>query len=367
MSANTASPRGLVLDYLQFATSIGEGLSIDEYAALIGRTTIGPRATLCEYATVRADGETIRIGADAWFGPHATAHIADQIRGSIIGDSPTIGRYGVAHACTLGDGVVIGECSVVMDDASVGSHAVIAADSIVPPRKELAGGYLYAGHPAKPVRAISEDEAKAFAHALRNGEPPSELTSRRVPDWTKVVGELADRSAGAIVAHGRASRAANAFVAPTAIVKGDVDLGDDASIFFGCAVFAGDARIEIGARTNVQDNCVFAPDRLRGDLLLGIGVTIGHNVELGSGTIQDDALIGMGSRVGDNVFVEKGGCIGAGAWVEPDTRVRAGWIWAGRPARPFRALKSEERAEFARARDIYIAYSSDYRRKTASR
>ena len=367
MSANTASPRGFVLDYLQFAPSIGEGLSIDEYAALIGRTTIGPRATLCEYATVRADGEAIRIGADAWFGPHATAHIADQIRGSFIGDAPTIGRYGVAHACTLGDGVVIGECSVVMDDASVGSHAVIAGDSVVPPRKDLAGGYLYAGHPAKPVRAISEGEAKALAHALRNGEPPSELTSRRVPDWTKLVGELADRSAGAIVVHGRASRAANAFVASTAIVKGDVDLGDDASIFFGCAVFAGDARIEIGARTNVQDNCVFATDRLRGDLLLGIGVTIGHNVELGSGTIEDDALIGMGSRVGDNVLVEKGGCIGAGAWVEPETRVRAGWIWAGRPARPFRALKPEERAEFARARDIYIAYSSDYRRKTASR
>jgi carbonic anhydrase/acetyltransferase-like protein (isoleucine patch superfamily) len=366
MTANTAS-RGLVLDYLRFSPSIGEGLRVDDYAALIGRTTIGPRATLCEYATVRADGEAIRIGADAWFGPHATAHIADQIRGSVIGDAPTIGRYGVAHACTLGDGVVIGECSVVMDDASVGSYSVIAADSIVPPRKELAGGYLYAGHPAKPVRAISQSEAKAFADALRNGEPPSELTSRRVPDWAKLVGELADRSAGAIVAHGRASRGANAFIAPTAIVKGDVDLGDDASIFFGCAVFAGDARIEIGARTNVQDNCVFATDRLRGDLLLGVGVTIGHNVELGSGTIEDDALVGMGSRVGDNVVVENGGCIGAGAWVEPNTRVRAGWIWAGRPARPFRALKWEERAEFARARDIYIAYSSDYRRKTESR
>ena len=367
MTATTASSRGLLLDYLQFSPSIGEGLRVDDYAALIGRTTLGPRATLREYATVRADGEAIRIGADAWFGPHATAHIADQIRGSIIGDAPTIGRYGVAHACTLGDGVVIGECSVVMDDASVGSHAVVAADSVVPPRKELAGGYLYAGHPAKPVRAVTQSEAKAFADALRSGEPPPELASRRVPDWAKLVGELADRSAGAIVAHGRASRGANAFIAPTAIVKGDVDLCDDASIFFGCAVFAGDARIEIGARTNVQDNCVLATDRLRGDLLLGAGVTIGHNVELGSGTIEDDALVGMGARVGDNVVVEKGGCIGAGAWVEPNTRVRAGWIWAGRPARAFRALKPEERAEFARARDIYIAYSSDYRRKTESR
>jgi gamma-carbonic anhydrase len=89
-------------------------------------------------------------------------------------------------------------------------------------------------------------------------------------------------------------------------------------------------------------------------------------VELGSGTIGDDALVGMGSRVGDHVVVEQGGCIGAGAWVEPHTVVRAGWIWAGRPARAFRALKPEERAEFARARDIYVTYSTDYRRDGAT-
>ena len=68
----------------------------------------------------------------------------------------------------------------------------------------------------------------------------------------------------------------------------------------------------------------------------------------------------MGSRIGDGVVVEQGGCIGAGAWVEPGTVVRAGWIWAGRPARAFRELKPEERTEFARARDIYVGYSADY-------
>ena len=104
----------------------------------------------------------------------------------------------------------------------------------------------------------------------------------------------------------------------------------------------------------MQDNSILATDRARGDLVLGAGVTIGHNVELGSGTIGDDALIGMGSRVGDGVVVERGGCIGAGAWVEPGTVVPAGWIWAGRPARAFRELKPAERAEFARARDIYV-------------
>jgi gamma-carbonic anhydrase len=94
-------------------------------------------------------------------------------------------------------------------------------------------------------------------------------------------------------------------------------------------------------------------------------VTIGHNVQLGSGTIGDDALIGMGSRVGDNIVVERGACIGAGAWVAPGTIVPAGWIWAGRPARAFRELKLAELQEFARARDIYVGYSADYRRQQA--
>jgi gamma-carbonic anhydrase len=354
---------GLILNYLEHRPDVGAELSVAERGALIGRSTIGARSALGDYATVRADGEDIRVGANAWFGEHATVHIADQIRGAVIGNDVTVGRYGLAHACTLGDGVVIGESSVVMDGASVGAHAVIAADSVVPPRKDLPGGFLYAGHPAKPVRPIAPEDVAAMARALRDGHPPDELESHHLPTWSNVVQALPQQDGGTLRAlHGRMPRATNAYVAPTAIVAGDVDIGDDASVFFGCAVCAGDGRIVIGARTNVQDNCILATDRCRGDLVLGAGVTIGHNVQLGSGTIGDDALIGMGSRVGDHVVVERDACIGAGAWVEPGTRVPAGWIWAGRPARAFRELKPEERAEFARARDIYVTYSGDYRK-----
>jgi len=356
--------QGLILDYLGYTPRIGGTLAIAEHGALIGRSTIGADSVLRDYATVRADGENIRIGANAWFGEHATAHIADQIRGAVIGDEVTVGRCGIAHACTLGDGVVIGESSAVMDDASVGDFAVIAGDSLVPPRKQLPGGFLYAGHPAKPVRAIRRDEARAFADGLRQGQPAPALASRRLPTSSDVMKSLPSGSRGSLrEAHGRSPRVTHAFVAPTATVAGTVELQDDASVFFGCSVFAGDGRIVIGARTNVQDNCILETSRRRGDLVLGIGVTIGHNVQLGSGTIDDDALIGMGSRVGDNVVVERGACIGAGAWVEPNTRVRAGWIWAGRPAVAFRELKPEERAEFARARDIYVTYSTEYRKQ----
>jgi carbonic anhydrase/acetyltransferase-like protein (isoleucine patch superfamily) len=357
---------GLILGYLRYTPAIAGELRLATHAALIGRSTIGARSAFGDYATVRADGEAIGVGAGAWLGEHATVHIADQIRGAVIGNDVTIGRYGVAHACTLGDGVVIGESSIVMDDASIGAHAVIAGDSAVPPRKALAGGFLYAGHPAKPVREITVAEARSLARDLRSGRPATELRSQHLPRWSDAAQSPHDADERLRTLHGRSPRVTNAYVAATAIVAGDVEMGDDASIFFGCAVSAGDGRIVIGARSNVQDNCVLATDRHRGDLVLGVGVTVGHNVELGSGTIGDDALVGMGSRVGDHVVVEQGGCIGAGAWVEPHTVVRAGWIWAGRPARAFRALKPEERAEFARARDIYVTYSTDYRRDGAT-
>ncbi|HEX6137885.1 MAG TPA: gamma carbonic anhydrase family protein [Casimicrobiaceae bacterium] len=356
--------QGLILDYLHFHPDVGAGAHIAERGAVIGRSRVGAHPSFGDYATVRADGENIGIGANAWFGEHATVHIADRVLGTVVGDDVTVGRYAVVHACTLGDGVVVGESSVVMDGASVGAHALIAADSVVPPRKNLAGGCVYAGHPAKAVREIGREELTRLARSLRAGDAPPELRSARLPAWADVVQALPPPSGGPLhTLHGRAPKVGRAYVAPTAIVAGDVVIADEASVFFGCAVSAGDGRIVIGERTNVQDNSILATDRARGDLVLGVGVTIGHNVQLGSGTIGDDALIGMGSRVGDRVVVERGACIGAGAWVEPGTVVPAGWIWAGRPARAFRELKAAERDEFARARDIYVEYSSDYRKR----
>ena len=70
---------------------------------------------------------------------------------------------------------------------------------------------------------------------------------------------------------GHSPRIAHAFVAPTALVVGDVAVGDDAGIFFGCAVVAGGARIVIGPRTNVQDNSILVTDRARGDIVIGAG------------------------------------------------------------------------------------------------
>ena len=344
----------MLLSYRDFVPGHGDRSEIAPDAALIGRARAGAGLVLRPLATIRADGESITIGEDVYFDQRATVHIADGLIPSCIGNEVTVGRYALVHACTLEDGVVVGDAAVVMDDARVGAYAVIAAGSLVPPRKQLPGGFLYEGNPAVPVREVARDEARAWARAIRGAAAIEPVLGTDLPALALPDVELALARGGSPVVN-------DAYVAPTAVVVGAVLVEPDAGVFFGCIVAAGDARIVIGRGTNIQDNSLLVTNRARGDLLVGSGVTVGHNARLGSGRIGDDALVGMGAEVADHVIVEPGGCIGARSYVEPGTVVRSGWIWAGRPARAFREIKPAERQAFARFRDIYIGYSSGYR------
>jgi carbonic anhydrase/acetyltransferase-like protein (isoleucine patch superfamily) len=356
------------LSYLEFNCDLSEPCTLAPHAAVIGRTTVGAGLTLRDYATLRADGERISIGANAFFGERATVHIADGVLAATIGNDVTVGRFGLVHACTVGDGVVVGEAAVVTDGAVVGAYSLVAADSLVPPRKILPGGWLYAGNPAQPVREIARDELAAAAEALRAGKPFPGVTSSCLPPLAQAPFLPEGVSGGPVHAwSGRTPRIGRAYIAPNSVVVGAVDVADAAGIYFGCAVAAADGRIVIGPRSNVQDNSILATDRQRGDLVIGSGVTIGHNVQLGSASIGDDALVGMGARVGDEVVVEKGGCIAAGAWVLPGTVVSSGWVWAGRPARAFRELSASERGAFAEICNVYVGYSEAYLGKLRTR
>ncbi len=351
----------MLVDYLDFSPSV-TAPEVAPSAALIGRASAGAGLWLRDYATVRADGEWIRMGSNVYCGERATVHIADGVLGTGIGDGVTVGRYGLVHACTLGEGVVIGEAASVLDGAVVGPYAVVAGDSLVPPRKHLQGGWIYAGNPARPVREVTRAEVAAIAAEIRADGTSMKVAASALPPLSVAPFVPDSNRRGPLHTFaGHSPRVVNAFVAPTAAVVGSVEVGDSASIFFGCAVASGGARIVVGPRTNVQDNSILVTDRGRGDIVIGTGVTIGHNAQMGSAAIGDDALVGMGSRLGDEVVVEAGGCVAAGAWVERGSVIKAGWIWAGRPARPFRELKPAERHAFARFRDVYVGYSAAYR------
>src|SRR5438552_2083633 len=160
----------MLLDFLDYSPAAAHP-DVAASAALIGRATAGANLRLSGCATVRADGEWIRMGVNVHFAERATVHIADGVLGTLIGDDVTVARYGLVHACTLGEGVVVGEAASVLDGAVVGPYALLAGDSLVPPRKHLPGGVLYAGNPAQPVREIARAEVADAAREIRAGRP----------------------------------------------------------------------------------------------------------------------------------------------------------------------------------------------------
>ena len=351
----------VIVGYRSFRPRIGRGARFGEGSALIGRVTLGEGVTLGRLTTLRADGERIDVGRGCTFLDRATVHISDGLLPSVVGDRVTVGRYALVHACTVGDDCVLGDGAVVMDGAKVGGGAVIAAGALVPPGKQLDGAMLYAGNPARPVRAIEAEERAAFRDAVLAGEATDELLSCALPPLDMAPFRPQGAGAGPLyaLAGARPDIDRAAYVAPTALAAGDVTLAAHASIWFATACRAEGAEIRIGARSNVQDNSILLA-RDGGDIVIGKDVTVGHNVRMGACTIGDECLIGMGCEIGEGVVVEDGGAIGARALVEPGTVIEAGWIWAGRPARAFRPLKPEEIAFFARGTEVYVGYTATY-------
>jgi len=140
----------------------------------------------------------------------------------------------------------------------------------------------------------------------------------------------------------------NVYVDPAAQVIGDVQFGDDCSIW-PCAVVRGDVHaIRIGARTNIQDGAVLHVTHdgeytLGGfPLHIGADVTVGHGAILHACSVMDACLIGMNAVVLDSVLVKRHSIVGAGAVVTSGKIVGEGELWLGNPARCVRELREEE-------------------------
>lgn len=160
------------------------------------------------------------------------------------------------------------------------------------------------------------------------------------------------------------------YIDESARVIGNVELGDDASVW-PFTVIRGDVNfVRIGARTNVQDGTVIhvshdGPHAKRGGFatVIGNAVTIGHQAIIHACHIQDACLIGMGAIVLDGAVVEEHGFVGAGALVPPGKVVRAGEMWLGNPARCVRTLSDTEIEALHYSADHYVRLKDDYLRQ----
>ena len=153
---------------------------------------------------------------------------------------------------------------------------------------------------------------------------------------------------------------------PTAVVfdgawvTGDVEIGAEASIWFG-TVIRGDVNfVRVGRRTNVQDNCVLHVTRETNPCVVGDEVTVGHAVILHGCTVKDRSLIGMGSIVLDRAVVGPNAFVGAGSLVTEGTVIPPGKLAFGRPAKVVRDLTADETAFFARSAENYVGDAAAY-------
>lgn len=153
----------------------------------------------------------------------------------------------------------------------------------------------------------------------------------------------------------------SAFLAPTAVVIGNVEIGEESSIWFG-AVIRGDEAghgIVIGARTSIQDNCIVHVSA-RGPTLVGDDCTIGHGAAFESCEIRRGAVIGMNAVLLHGVVVEEEALVAAGSVVPAGMRIPARTLAAGVPAKVRKALEGES-AEWVRGSAAhYVRRSRSY-------
>jgi carbonic anhydrase/acetyltransferase-like protein (isoleucine patch superfamily) len=148
----------LILPFESHQPRIDPSAFIAESATVIGDVVIGPESSIWYGTVVRGDCMPIRIGARSNVQDVSVVHTTTDVAGCNVGDDVTVGHRVILHACTIGNRVLVGMGSVVLDLSVIEDDVLIAAGSLVTPRTRLPSGYLCRGSPAKPVRPLNDAE-----------------------------------------------------------------------------------------------------------------------------------------------------------------------------------------------------------------
>ncbi len=153
------------------------------------------------------------------------------------------------------------------------------------------------------------------------------------------------------------------WVAADAQVIGDVRIGASSSVWFQ-SVLRGDVNyVRIGERSNIQDHCTIHVSSGTYPTVIGNDVTVGHRVVLHGCRIGDGALVGIASVVLDDAEIEEGALLGAMSLLTPGSRVPAGKVAMGQPARVIRDVSEAERRWMAESSANYVKYAARYARR----
>ena len=158
----------------------------------------------------------------------------------------------------------------------------------------------------------------------------------------------------------------SAYIDESAVLVGDIVVGEDSSVWPLVAARGDVNHIHIGNRSNIQDGCVLHVTHKNESnpegfpLLIGNEVTIGHKVMLHGCTIKDRVLVGMASIVLDGAVIESDVMIGAGSLVPPNKTLESGYLYVGTPVKQARPLKDYERAFLTKSAENYVQNKNEY-------
>jgi carbonic anhydrase/acetyltransferase-like protein (isoleucine patch superfamily) len=160
--------------YKEFTPQLGERVFVDASAVVLGDVQIGSDSSVWPLVVIRGDMHRIRIGERSSIQDGSVLHITHAGPFNpdgyplIIGDEVTVGHNVTLHGCSLGNRILVGMGSIIMDGAVVQDEVVIGAGALVPPGKVLESGFLYVGSPVKQARPLTDKERNFFSYSAAN-------------------------------------------------------------------------------------------------------------------------------------------------------------------------------------------------------
>jgi len=155
-------PGAILLPYGDDEPSIAEDVYIAPGAAIIGDVEIGSESSVWFNTTIRGDVMPIRIGARTSVQDASVLHATEGWSPTIVGDDCVVGHQVTLHGCTLGDRVLVGMGTIILDAATIGDDVLIGAGSLITARTTVPSGVLMMGRPAKVKRKLTDEERESI-------------------------------------------------------------------------------------------------------------------------------------------------------------------------------------------------------------
>lgn len=154
----------------------------------------------------------------------------------------------------------------------------------------------------------------------------------------------------------------NVYIAPTAVVIGDVTIEDGANVWFGVVIRGDTGKISIGSRTSIQDNTVIHVNS-QADTIIGANVTIGHGAVIEGCRLEEGALIGMNATVLSGAQIGKGAFVAAGSVIKENQEIPAHHLAAGVPGKVIKPISASLNSRLAQVPTTYVELSQLYASK----